>query len=190
MAKAAKKEDAATGAEAPEGAPKSKKKLLIVVVVALVLLGSAGGAAAWYFTHKNAAEAEAEADKGEKGEKGGKKSSHKKKAKAENAAPVFMNLEPFTVNLTPDDAGDQYLQVAITLKVDSNEVTDSLNNHLPEVRSRILLLLSGKKASEINNTAGKQKLAGELLDQVKLPFTPKGDEQEVEDVLFTQFVIQ
>ena len=54
----------------------------------------------------------------------------------------------------------------------------------------VLLLLSGKKASEINTVQGKQQLAGEILAVVKQPFTEHGDEQEVSDVLFTSFIIQ
>jgi flagellar FliL protein len=61
---------------------------------------------------------------------------------------------------------------------------------MAKVRSRVLLLLSGKKASEINTVEGKQQLAGEILAAVKIPFVSHGDEQDVSDVLFTEFIIQ
>jgi flagellar protein FliL len=177
MSKAPKKADAAKGGEGGDAPPaKSKKKLLIIVVAAVVLLGAAGGAAAWFMGHKNHDKEGA--------------SEAKKEVKVDNSKPpVFMNLEPFTVNLNPDE-GEQYLQTAITLKVASNEVSEQLSTHLPEVRSRILLLLSSKKASEIATIAGKTKLADEVLETVKQPFSPKGPEQEVVSVFFTQFVIQ
>jgi len=170
MAKAPSKAEAAPAADTP--APKSKKKLIVIVVAAAVLLGAGGGAAAYFLGHKK---------EGADGHK---------EAKAEPAKPpVFMNLEPFTVNLSPED-GEQYLQTAITLKVQSNEVSETLSTHLPEVRSRILLLLSSKKASELSTIAGKNKLAAEVLAAVKEPFAPKAPEQEVQNVMFTQFVIQ
>ena len=173
MSKAPKKADAAKAGEGGDAAaPKSKKKLLVIIVAAVVLLGGAGGAAAWFLGHKD------------------KDPAAKKEVKAEPAKPpVFMNLEPFTVNLNPED-GEQYLQTAITLKVASGEVSEALSVHLPEVRSRILLLLSSKKASELTTIAGKNKLADEVLEVVKRPFSPKGPEQEVDSVFFTQFVIQ
>ena len=46
---------------------------------------------------------------------------------------------------------------------------------MAKVRSRVLLLLSGKKASEINTVEGKQQLAGEILAVVKKPFAEHGD---------------
>jgi flagellar FliL protein len=61
---------------------------------------------------------------------------------------------------------------------------------MAKVRSRVLLLLTGKKASEINTVQGKQQLAGEILAVVKEPFAEHGEEQEVSDVLFTEFIIQ
>jgi flagellar FliL protein len=54
----------------------------------------------------------------------------------------------------------------------------------------LLLLLSGKKASELNTVEGKQQLAAEIVAQVNQPFDEKGPEQDVTDVLFTAFIIQ
>jgi len=61
---------------------------------------------------------------------------------------------------------------------------------MPRVRSRLLSLLSSKQAEELASTEDKKKLAQEILAQVKLPFDPKGKPQQVDDVLFTSFVIQ
>jgi flagellar FliL protein len=93
------------------------------------------------------------------------------------------------VNLQPEN-GDQYLRVAFTLQVDGAEQAELFKTNMAKVRSRVLLLLSGKKASEINTVEGKQQLAGEILAAVKTPFDQHGDEQEVSDVLFTEFIIQ
>ena len=167
----------ADAAAAPAGGGKSK--LIIIILAALVVLGLGGGAA-WYFMHGSAAEETAEAPKKEK--------SSKKKKKEEHPAE-YLAVEPFTVNLQPEN-GDQYLQVAFTLQVDGPEQAELIKTNMAKVRSRVLLLLSGKKASEISTVEGKQQLAGEILAAVKAPFEEHGDEQDVSDVLFTSFIIQ
>lgn len=167
----------ADAAAAPAGGGKSK--LIIIILAAVIVLGLGGGAA-WYFLHGSAAEETAEAPKKEK--------SSKKKKKEEHP-PEYLAIEPFTVNLQPEN-GDQYLQVAFTLQVDGPEQSELIKTNMAKVRSRVLLLLSGKKASEINTVEGKQQLAGEILAVVKEPFAEHGDEQEVSDVLFTSFIIQ
>jgi flagellar FliL protein len=171
------KADPKADAAAPAGGGKSK--LVIIILAAVIVLGLGGGAA-WYFLHGSSAEETAEAPKKEK--------SSKKKKKEEHP-PEYLALEPFTVNLQPEN-GDQYLQVAFTLQVEGPEQAELIKTNMAKVRSRVLLLLSGKKASEINTVEGKQQLAGEILAVVKAPFSEHEEEQEVSDVLFTSFIIQ
>ena len=167
-------------AEAATAAPGGKNKLFMMIGAAVLVLGIGGGGG-WYFMH-GSAEDSAEPAKKEHG------SSSKKKKKEEHP-PEYLAVEPFTVNLQPEN-GDQYLRVAFTLQVDGTEQAELMKTNMAKVRSRVLLLLSGKKASEINTVEGKQQLAGEILAVVKEPFAAHGDEQEVSDVLFTEFIIQ
>jgi flagellar FliL protein len=156
-----------------------KNKLFMMIGAAVLVLGLGGGGG-WYFTHGSSAESSAP----DKKDHGG--STKKKK---EEHPPEYLAVEPFTVNLQPEN-GDQYLQVAFTLQVDGAEQAEAIKKNMAKVRSRVLLLLSGKKASEINTVEGKQQLAGEILAAVKMPFAEHGEEQEVSDVLFTSFIIQ
>lgn len=176
--KADPKADAA--APAPSG---GKGKLFIIIGAAVLVLGLGGGGAAWYFMHGSGGE-EAAAEPAKK-----EHTSSKKKKKKNEAPPEYVAVEPFTVNLQPEH-GDQYLQVAFTLQVDSPEQVEIIKTNMAKVRSRVLLLLSGKKASEISTVEGKQQLAGEILAAVNEPFVEHGDDQEVSDVLFTSFIIQ
>ncbi len=170
MSKAPAKPAAAAAADAPP-APKSKKKLIIMIVAGVLVLGGIGGGAAIFLAKKNAP-------------------SKEKEHKAEPAkAPVFLALEPFTVNLQ-SDAGDKYLQVSMTLKVLDEEQVNLIKTNMPQVRSRLLMLLSSKDSNEILTGDGKKKLVKEIIEQVNLPFAPKGEPQKASDVYFTSFVIQ
>jgi len=159
-----------------------KKKLFMIIGAAVLVLGLVGSAAAWFLLH-GGAHAESTADSGKH-----EKDAPKKKKKPD-APPEYLAVEPFTVNLQPEN-GDQYLRLAFTLQVEGAEQVELIKANMAKIRSRVLLLLSGKKASEINTVEGKQQLAGEILAVVKAPFSQNGDEQEVEDVLFTEFIIQ
>lgn len=163
-------------AEAPaEGKPKSR--LLLIVLILIVVLG-AGGAAAWYFLVFKAAEPAAHA-------------AAKPAAApvAEAAPPVFLPMETFTVNLQSED-GERFLQTTLTLQLPNQEQVELIKTYLPHVRSRLLLLLSSKKPSEILTIDGKNKLAQEIIDALKQPFVPNGPSVNVSSVLFTSFVVQ
>jgi len=168
----------APAADAAAPAAGSKKKLMIIAIAGVLLLGGGAGAG-WFFLHGSAdAETHEEAPK------------KKKKEKKESVKTEYVPVEQFVVNLQPEGEGDQYLQVQFTLQVDGPEQAVLIKDNMVKVRSRVLLLLSGKKASEISTIAGKQQLAAEIKAVVQAPFEESGDEQEVSDVLFTSFIIQ
>jgi flagellar FliL protein len=140
MAKPAKPAAAPKKEDAPaEAAPKSNK-LLIIIIAALVLV-IVGGGAAWFLLGK---------------------SEHADAPKVEvHKDPHFVPLEAFTVNLQREEA-DQFLQATFSLKIMDPEIEVKIKAVLPEIRSKVNLLLSGKKPSELVSAEGKRKLALEL----------------------------
>ncbi|MFC0135041.1 flagellar basal body-associated protein FliL [Massilia eurypsychrophila] len=160
-----KADSKAEPASAPNG---SKKKMLIMIIMAVVVIGLGAGAA-WFFMQDKPAGAAQKV--------------------ASTEPPVYVPIESFTVNLQPE-TGEQFLQIAFTLQVQNAKEGETIKANMAKVRSRVLLLLSGKKASEISTVEGKQLLAKEIVAAVKQPFVDKGEAQQVSDVLFTAFIIQ
>lgn len=104
--------------------------------------------------------------------------------------PVFMSLEPFTVNLIDDEKRDRVLYVDITLRLTSEETRKRLHDFMPEVRSRILLLLSRQNATELATDTGKVHLMSEIKQVLKPTFELEESEQIITDVLFTTFILR
>lgn len=184
--------------EAPAAPKKSNKLLLIVVILLLVLLIAVVGLGALIVLAKN---------------KGSGADAHANAAPAAapaaSAAPVaapvdltkppaFVTLEPFTVNLRPDE-GDRYLQAVIVLRVADTKTADSLKGFMPEIRHRVNLLLSSKLPSELATMEGREVLAIEVLDESNdaLGFPPPREANRrappsgpIQAVLFNSFIIQ
>lgn len=197
MAKAAVKQVSPAPAEGAAAEPKKKGKLLIIIVALIVVLAGAG-AAAWFMLSNKG---------GEEGDEDGKTAKETKHQSAK--PPVFVNLEPFTVNLQPEQ-GEQYLQVVAALKVDDAHAGDTVKQYMPELRHRILLLLSSKKPSELSSMQGREALAEEIRDEANTIVAPPpvkhvktskvadkahGKEKEAAEgpvlsVFFTSFIIQ
>jgi flagellar FliL protein len=193
----------ATKEEAPVAAPPKSKKMLIIggVVLLMIIAGGAG----WFFS-KGSAPAAA-----------GHEEAAKKTEPAHEAKFVSLG-ENFTVNLQREE-GDQYLQAGITLKILQPELEEKIKTQMPEIRSKLLFLLSGKKPSELQTMEGKKKLIAEIIAEVdgalglgKAPAeetphdagsavaadsavaeaqsAPEPKTTGVVDVLFTSFIIQ
>lgn len=144
-----------------------KSKLGLILVVVLAVLG--GGAAAYYYLMPN--------------------QHHTEVVVATAEAPIFIALEPFTVNLQSEDH-DRYLHIGITLKLADILSQEQTTVYLPEARSRILLLLSNRKAETLITADEKIQLAAEIRTVLNKPLSTTKPPQRITDVLFTTFVVQ
>ena len=152
--------------------PRSKKLLFIILGAVLVL--ALGGGAAYYFLVMEAEEKTEEAPK----------------PKVPDLL-IFVPLEIFTVNLRPEGTEpQQYLQTTINLQVPSEEMAATLKAHIPELRNRILFILTNKKAAEIASVEGKNALITEITEELQKPFSGREKDQKLTGVYFTSFIIQ
>jgi len=180
--------------EGADAAPKKSKKLIIIIALVVVLLAVAGAGA---FLMMSGSSEEEEYDEDEVAEETTKKPAKKKK-KDDALPPVFVNLDPFTVNLVPE-VGDQYLQVVLSVELDEAPSQATLAMMMPRIRNNVTLLLSSKKASELQSKEGKEQLASEIMVEINAAIEPptrnkRGEvippEGPVVSVLFTSFIIQ
>ena len=145
------------------------KRILLIVLGLIVLLGAGGAGAYYYFLHKPGPGAPAKA--------------------APSAPPVFFPLESMTVNIQSDDTM-HYLRIGLTLKLPDQKAQAELTERMPEVRSHILMLLSAKRPDDLAGIDGKRELAKELLETVQKTGGTPDSPARVQEVLFTEFVVQ
>ncbi|MGP9764802.1 flagellar basal body-associated protein FliL [Halomonas sp. AOP13-D3-9] len=150
------------------------KKLLWIMII-LVLLSSAGAAAAIYMVMDQRDDGSEDAEI---------------QQTMERESPIFMRIEPFTVNLADDSYGSRLLYTGLTLRVGDEESKAILEEHMPQVRSRLLMLLSGKQADELTSSEGKQQLARAIVDRLSVPLTENQPPLDLREVLFTEFIVQ
>jgi len=158
--------------QAAPASPGPLKRIILIVLIAIIAAGAAG-AGVWFFMSKcapagNPAQA----------------------APAPAPAPIFFPLESMTVNLQSDDGQQHFLRIGLTLKLTDAKTQQELTEHMPEVRSRLLLALSNKHPDELAPLEGKHALAAELKTLVEQPTDKGAAPMHVQDVLFTEFVVQ
>ncbi len=104
-------------------------------------------------------------------------------------APIFAELEPFTVTLY-GETRNRILYTAITVRLNDEASRKQIQDYMPEVRDRILKVLSAQELSKIQTPEGRQALSGALKTELSRPFTAQLPGPHVADVLFTAFVVQ
>lgn len=106
--------------------------------------------------------------------------------------PVFLALEPFTVTLPKKHKEyvlSKILYIGMILRVADEKQKNTLMAYLPEVRSKLLLLLANQNVDELNTETGKLKLI-ELVKQLLSRQYNKSSPVKVDDVLLTDFIIR
>ena len=153
----------------PEVTPPKKRKLGLLLLLLTLGLAAAGAAGAYYyfyyFNQVRAPVVEAP------------------------TAPIFVALEPFTVNLQPGGRS-RFLHIGLTLKVADAQSQALVVQYLPEVRSRVLTVLSNRQADALVASADKAQLAVDLMAALNLPFAPSMVPQKIASVMFTAFMLQ
>lgn len=160
--------------QAVPASPGPLKRIILIVLIAIIAAGAAG-AGVWFFMSKRTP-APASADT--------------VSAPAPLAVPLFFPLESMTVNLQSDDGQQHFLRIGLTLKLNDAKTQQELTDHMPEVRSRILLALSNKHPEDLAPLEGKRALATELRTLIEEPTDKGAAPIRVQDVLFTEFVVQ
>ncbi|AOV16637.1 hypothetical protein BJI67_05765 [Acidihalobacter aeolianus] len=152
----------------------SKTKLIIIIsVVVLLVLGLGIGATLYLtgvFSHKKAG-------------------AHATESVPKKPA-IYLSIEPaLVVNLGPDQPV-RFLQVGIDVMARSHKIIDAVKQNMPAVRNRLISLLSGQKYAVVSTQAGKEALRKQVLENINEVLKANGETKPVEQVYFTNFVMQ
>jgi flagellar FliL protein len=150
-------------AEAPK-AKGGKKKLIVIVAGVLVLALGGGG----FMMMKGGGKAEAADTK-------------KKEAKPEKLGEII-KLDSITLNL---DDGEHYAKVGIALQLSVKANAEEIDAQTPRALDETIRFLGGHSYDELDGQKQREKARKELGKKMKEMF-----HDEVEDVYFTEFVMQ
>lgn len=165
-------------------------KKIIIAVAAVAVLGGGGG---WYYLHQKAAAAAAAAAEAEAEPEGGEaaKPTKAKPKKKKPEVPLeergLVPFEPFLVNLA-DEGGNRFLKVTVQVIVENEEEAKKIEEKkvlAMNARSAVLELLTEQFADHLITSDGKKELKEGIKERVS-----EALEQEVVDVLFSEFVVQ
>ncbi|TWI53916.1 flagellar FliL protein [Pseudomonas duriflava] len=169
----AKKEKAPDDGTQP--AKKGKLKLIIIVVLGLLLTVGASVGGTWFVMNKKVQQAET--------------------AKTESAAPVrlpaiYEKLTPsFVVNFNMNGR-QRYMQIGVALMGRDQVKMDALKAHLPQVRNQLVMLFSGQNFDTLLTPVGKELLRQQATSSIQELAQKQVGQPTVEQVLFTNFVLQ
>lgn len=165
---------AKSDAAVKDPATKGKLKLIILIVVALLLAIGLSVGATWYFMHSNQSKPVAVAETAPVG---------KQPAIFESMAPAFVA----NFNQT---GRQRYMQVSITMLARNQADLDALKVHMPVIRNNLVMLFSGQDFATLASPVGQEMLRQKATASVQEVAQKELGKVVVEQLLFTNFVLQ
>lgn len=168
------------GKEAADDAAESgggKKKLIIIGAIGLLLILIIGGVAGYFLFLKEEPAPEQPKDPG--------LDVPVPELNQKSEIGPMVDISEFIVNIISEE-NNHYVKAALTLELDSEEVTEEVNKRMPQIRDSILLLVGNKTYEELQDLQGKRQLKAELTSKINAIL----QSGSVKSIYFTDFVVQ
>ncbi len=163
--------------ERPTGgeAPKSKKKLILIILIALVVLAGGGASALFLLGSDDSATVDELNDPVAEG-------------LPEQASYVNIS-QPFLFSVA-EKKRDRLVQIKVQLMVRGVANEELARHHSPLIESIILSTLGAATADQLKSPQGRSQLKEQATENIQASMTELIGKPVVEQVLFTDFVIQ
>ena len=186
MAEKNEEQDETEGEEATKKAPMSARTRLIILIAVgvLVILGSIGGTLLLLGVF--------DSDEDEESVAGGEEMAAMDQQPALNKPKpaMYFPIKPaFVVNF-PAKGRQRYLQADITVMTRDPDIFTALQAHIPVVKNRLVMLLGGEVYEELQTDEGKELLRQKAMDALNEIMQQEVGKTGIEQVLFTNFVMQ
>lgn len=157
--------------------PKAKSASLLWILIALVTLVLLLGVGLSIFLMSGKSEPSA-------------KEKTEDNPKTEVLKPaIYFELERFVVNFSKPKRA-KFLQVNVQILTREETAVDLVKHHSPRIRNNLIFLLSAQDEEDIKTAEGKEKLRQETLKEIQKILEKESGSPGVEDVFFTNFIMQ
>ncbi len=104
-------------------------------------------------------------------------------------AVLYYAIDPPLVVNFEDGSVVRFLQISMEVMAHDQKAIDSVQKNIPMIRNNLLLLMSNRNYQSMMSREGKEKLRAEALAEIRAVQKKVGG-PDVEDLLFTSFVVQ
>jgi len=102
---------------------------------------------------------------------------------------LYYAIDPPLVVNFEDGSAVRFLQISMQIMAHEEKAIESVQKNVPLIRNNLLLLMSNRNYQSMMSREGKEKFRQEALTEVRAVQKKEGS-PDVDDVLFTSFVVQ
>lgn len=110
----------------------------------------------------------------------------------ENRVTDYIEMEPaFITNVGPAQGKISYLKATVSLRASSDTTRPAVEAHMPRIRHELVMLFGEQTdLQRISGNEGRQYLSETAKARINAVLEAQQTGEQVDEVLFTEFVIQ
>jgi flagellar FliL protein len=105
--------------------------------------------------------------------------------------PGYVSLgKPMVLNLSTDSRRLTFLQLAADVLVKDDEAKAVVEAHIPAIRHKLVLMLSEQPVLDMKSASKREEVRKQVTVAVREMINEMADNNDVEEVLFSTFLVQ
>lgn len=105
--------------------------------------------------------------------------------------PGYVSMgEAMVLNLATDSTRLSFVQLKADVLLKDENSIELVKLHMPALRHQIILMLSEQDAAKMKSPVDREKLRKQITDKIRSVFKELEGKDDIEDVLFSNFLVQ
>lgn len=110
---------------------------------------------------------------------------------AKTKKPSYVSLgKPMVLNLESKKKRIRFLQVSVDILVEDDDAKEAVTVHVPALRHKVIVLLSEQNVLDMKSPSKRNDIRKLITEQVQGLMDELSGNDDIEDVLFSSFLIQ
>lgn len=102
----------------------------------------------------------------------------------------YVNIDPAILVNYGGPGRLKYLKLEMAARLPNKAAAEVVKYHMPLLRSHLILLFSKQTEESVATMESKEQLRQAALEEIRKTLTAEEGKQEVEDLLFNNFIVQ
>lgn len=98
--------------------------------------------------------------------------------------------EAMVLNLSTNSRRLTFLQLKADVLVEDDEAKEAVEAHIPAIRHKVIVILSEQKATDMKQPTKREEIRKHITEEVKLLMDELAGNDDIDEILFSSFLIQ
>ena len=107
-----------------------------------------------------------------------------------NPSYVSLGKKPMVLNLSTDGTRLTFLQVSADVLVKNDDAKEIVEQNIPAIRHKLIVLLSEQKASDMKTPATREEIRKRATIEIRDMINEMTNNNDIEEILFSNFLVQ